>query len=186
MIPLVKLAPAALVGALSALATMSAARLAAPDEAKAFTPAGFSFEIEVAVPGSPEEVYDAFTGDISPWWDHTFSKKPKALYIEPRPGGSFMEIFDERGDGVQHARVTYAQRGKLLRMVGPLGLAGNGVDMEMTLAFSAVGENTQIAFKAFALGAVQPGFDAVVPQVWNHFLVERFKPYVESGAHRKR
>ena len=35
-------------------------------------------------------------------------------YIEPRPGGGFIEIFDDEGNGVLHATVIYADRGKLL------------------------------------------------------------------------
>ena len=30
----------------------------------------------------PEEIYDAFTGDVKPWWDHTFSESPARLYNE--------------------------------------------------------------------------------------------------------
>ncbi len=63
----------------------------------------FSFEKEIVLPGTPESVYDAITGDISGWWDHSFSDKPYKLYIEAKPGGGFYEIFNEKGDGVKHA-----------------------------------------------------------------------------------
>ncbi len=84
----------------------------------------FSFEKELTLPGSPEVIYHAITGDISGWWDHSFSSSPAKFYIEPRPGGGFYEIIDESGDGVLHATVIYAQRGKLLRFDGPLGFSG--------------------------------------------------------------
>ena len=77
---------------------------------------GFAIELTANVPGSPEVVYDAMTGDVSGWWDHHFSENPKALYIEAKPGGGFYEIFDESGDGAKHAEVIFAQRGKLLRL----------------------------------------------------------------------
>jgi hypothetical protein len=32
----------------------------------------------------------------------------------------------------------------------------------------------------------EEGWPAVVEQVWKHFLIERFKPYVEEGKHRKK
>jgi len=54
---------------------------------------GYTIEQEIVLPGSPVEVYDAVTGDISPWWDHKFTPKPKKFYLEPRPGGGFYEIF---------------------------------------------------------------------------------------------
>jgi len=78
----------------------------------------FTFQEKVVMDGSPETVYDYATGDISGWWDHSFSKKPYRLFIEAKPGGGFYEIFNKNGDGVLHATVTAAQRGKLLRMDG--------------------------------------------------------------------
>ena len=72
----------------------------------------FSFEQQLTLPGTPNEIYDAITGDISGWWDHSFSEKPYKLYIEPKPGGGFYEIFNESGDGVKHATVTVADRGR--------------------------------------------------------------------------
>ena len=76
----------------------------------------FSFEMNFSYPGDPVFVYDHLTGDISDWWDHSFSEKPYKLFIEARPGGGFYEIFDESGDGVKHATVIFAQRGHMLRM----------------------------------------------------------------------
>jgi hypothetical protein len=95
-----------------------------------FTPSGFAFELETDVPGSPEEVYDLFTGDVSPWWDHHFAEKPAKLVIEPKPGGGFFEIFDAAGNGVEHAHVTVAERGKELVFRGPLGLGRTGVHLD--------------------------------------------------------
>lgn len=61
------------------------------------TVGGFSFVLALTLPGAPEAIYDAVTGDISGWWDHSFSEKPARFYIEPKPGGGFWEIFDESG-----------------------------------------------------------------------------------------
>ena len=43
------------------------------------TPAygAFSFEHKLTLPVRPEIIYDAITGDISGWWDHSFSGSPK-------------------------------------------------------------------------------------------------------------
>ena len=54
----------------------------------------FSFEMNFSYPGDPVFVYDHLTGDISDWWDHSFSEKPYKLFIEARPGGGFYEIFE--------------------------------------------------------------------------------------------
>ncbi|MFZ5515304.1 MAG: hypothetical protein ACOY90_01615 [Candidatus Zhuqueibacterota bacterium] len=54
----------------------------------------FSFWQSVTLPGAPGIIYDAITGDISGWWDHTFSGKPARFFIEPKPGGGFYpELF---------------------------------------------------------------------------------------------
>lgn len=144
----------------------------------------FSFEEGVTLPGSPETIYDAATGDISGWWDHSFSENPIRLYIEPKPGGGFWEIFDESGDGVLHATVTAAQRGKLLRFDGPLGLAGTAIQIVCTYIFEPVSpDSTRMTLSVHASGEMQDGLDEIVRRVWRHFLLEQFKPYVESGKH---
>ncbi|MDH3216459.1 MAG: SRPBCC domain-containing protein [Candidatus Krumholzibacteria bacterium] len=146
--------------------------------------AGFSLEHELVLPVSPGEAFDAMTGDISGWWDHSFSGTPKALYIEPRPGGGFYEIFDDSGDGALHASVTYADRGRLLRFVGPLGLAGNAFTMSVTVTYEPHADGTLVKLSVNSMGIMEDGWDEAVDQVWHHFLFERLKPYVEAGKHR--
>jgi len=46
----------------------------------------FSFDKEITLPGTPVEIFDAVTGDISGWWDHHMSENPKEFFIEPVPG----------------------------------------------------------------------------------------------------
>ncbi len=150
------------------------------------SPAGFTIEHELILPVPPEEAYDAMTGDISGWWDHSFSDAPAAFYIEPRPGGGFYEMFDDAGNGVLHATVTYADRGKMLRYVGPLGLAGNPFTMIMTFIFEPQEKGTRVTLSASSMGIMEQGWDEAVDQVWHHFLFEQLKPYVESGRHVKK
>lgn len=152
-----------------------------------FTTSGFTVIHEVVLPGTPEVIFDAFTGDIKSWWDHTWSGNPKALYIEPKAGGGFYEIFDDSGNSALHATVITAWRGKLLRMDGPLGLAGNAMSMVHTLEFAARGaDSTHIKLTANCAGQIQEWMPAAVDGVWKHFLIERFKPYVESGQYREK
>ncbi|MBU0741340.1 SRPBCC domain-containing protein [bacterium] len=148
------------------------------------SPAGaFSFRVEVAVPGQPGAVYDATFGDVTGWWDHSMSGDPLRMYIEPKPGGAFMEIFDESGDGVRHAVVTYAKRGEMLRFEGPLGLAGNSLHMVTTWTFADAEEgHTLVAVEVHAAGEVDARWPAVIERTWVHFLVDRLKPYLEGGG----
>jgi hypothetical protein len=141
----------------------------------------FSFSQQLTLPGTPVAVFDKITGDIRPWWDHSFSEKPYKLYIEPKPGGGFYEIFDEAGNGVKHATVIYADRGKMLRFEGPLGLSGMAVTMVCTYKFEAAGsDSTKLTLDVHGAGEVPEGIPAIVEQVWHHFLFERFKPYMEG------
>ena len=145
---------------------------------------GWTVTHVVTLPGTPERAYDAATGDIAPWWDHTFHEKPAKLVIEPWAGGGFWEIWNEQGEGVRHAVVTWAERGKRLRFEGPLGLAGSGITMVTTWDFAAKGDSTVLSCTSNVSGGVPPGVEKAVDQVWTHFLSGRLKPYVESGKDR--
>lgn len=147
----------------------------------------FSFEKQVTLPGTPEIIYDAVTGDISGWWDHHMSEHPKKFFIEPWPGGGFREIFDDEGNGVLHATVIYADRGKLLRFDGPLGLSGKAIQMVTTYEFEPAGnDSTLFTVSVHAAGEVEEGIPALVESVWEHFIFEQLKPYVEAGKHLKK
>ena len=147
----------------------------------------FSTTVEVTLPGAPETIYDAITGDLTPWWDHKFSENPARFVLEPKPGGGFWEIFDAGGDGVRHAVVIFAQRGKLLRFDGPLGLSGRAVQMVTTYAFAPAGaDSTKLTVEVHVAGEMDDALPGMVHAVWRHFIVERFKPYIESGGHLRR
>jgi hypothetical protein len=139
----------------------------------------FNFEQQLSIPGSPDIVYDSMTGDISGWWDHSFSEKPYRIYIEAKPGGGFYEIFNEKGDGALHATVILAERGKILRFDGPLGLSGKAIQLVCTYEFSPLdSDSTLLKLSVHGSGEIQKGLPALVEKVWHHFLFERFKPYM--------
>jgi uncharacterized protein YndB with AHSA1/START domain len=179
------------VGALAGALVTLLVGFGRPDSARVadeFAPGGFTFSIERTVPGRPAEIFDALTGDISGWWDHTFSGSPARLYIEPKPGGGFYEIFDEAGNGIRHAVVTAADRGSLLRFEGPLGLAGNALFMVATYELEEVGlqgTSTHVVLTVHAAGEVRDGWPETVEGVWRHFIDEQFVPYVEAGRHKE-
>jgi hypothetical protein len=144
----------------------------------------FSFDKQVTLPGTPEVIFDAVTGDISGWWDHSFSEHPKKFFIEPKPGGGFWEIFDDEGNGVLHATVIYADRGKILRFDGPLGLSGKAIQVVTTYEFESVGsDSTLFKVSVHAAGEVDEGVPEIVESVWNHFIFEQLEPYIKSGKH---
>ena len=145
-----------------------------PAEVKESATGGFIINQELTLPGDSVEIYDAISGDISGWWDHSFTEKPYRLYIEAKPGGGFYEIFDDSGDGALHATVIMARRGKMLRFTGPLGLSGNAIDLVCSYEFEAVGpDSTRLKLSVHAAGEMQKGWAEVVNKVWYHFLFER-------------
>jgi hypothetical protein len=146
----------------------------------------FVFNKEVTLPGTPEQIFDAATGDISGWWDHSFLENPKKLFIEAKPGGGFWEIFDDEGNGALHATVIYSKRPEMIRFDGPLGLSGRAVQIVTTYEFSEVGnDSTLMKVSVHGSGEMEEGMPAIVEKVWEHFIFDRFKPYVESGKHLK-
>jgi hypothetical protein len=156
-------------------------------EVKTLELGGFGLEHDVTVLGAPNLVYDMITGDLKPWWDHTFSEHPKALYLEPWPGGGFIERFDDAGNGVRHATVTWAERGKRLRFEGPLGLTGNAVVFVCTYDLAAQGaDSTKIHFTASMAGKTQKGWAEGVDGVWSHFLHERLRAFAGTPEARRR
>jgi len=139
----------------------------------------FTFKDSIQVPLSPEDAFDGFL-QVDAWWDHRFTENPSRFYIEPRPGGGFFEIFDESGDGVKHAEVIFVDRGKTLRMRGPLGLSGFALDLVFSLDFQASDSGTWVQLDVRGAGELQEGWAEAVQGVWHHFLAERFGPYAEG------
>ena len=158
--------------------------LAAPLAAPAVEPVptgSFQFSFLVELPGTPDEVFAEATGDISPWWDHSMAENPVSLSIEPVPGGRFLEIMDADGGGVVHATVTQVQKGKMLRMVGPMGLAGYAVDMVTTWTLEpSIQGGTAFTVEVHAVGEVQEGWGEVVEQTWRHFIEGQLKAHLEK------
>lgn len=150
------------------------------DGLKGFKPEGFVFEKELDVALSPEEAFDAFTGDVTSWWDHHMSETPLRMEIEARPGGKFIEIFDEAGNGVVHADVTHADRGKKLVMRGPLGLHGTAIDLVQNFDFEKVEGGTRIKASFHLAGEIDEQVAAIVSSVWDHFLLEQYAEHVKS------
>lgn len=166
--------------ALAAWGALFGQAFGAPAERRAFT---ISQRFEISAP--PKVVFRAATGNILPWWDHTFSQKPYSLVLEAKPGGRFWERFDSRNSGAQHAKVIYVQAPNVLRMEGPLGLSGKAVTMVTTYDLEAIPTGTALTVTVNAAGQLAEADEQLVGNVWRHFIAERLKPYVETGCYRR-
>jgi hypothetical protein len=176
-----------LVGLISVIPAGAKQQVGVPQSSvKAFDVRGCTFTMDVILPVDPGTAFDVMTGDIGGWWDHSFVDRPKALYIEPKPGGGFYEIFDDKGNGARHATVIYADRGKRLRFEGPLGLSGRAVNFVVSFDFEKSDTGTVVRLSANMIGQFDEKLQGIVENVWRHFLIERLKPYVERGEYKKR
>jgi len=116
----------------------------------------------------------------------TFTATPKKLYIEPRPGGGFYEIFNDAGEGALGATVTYAERAKRLRFTGPLVLSGKVADFAVTYDLAPDPDGTRFHLTVNIAGQLPDGVEKIVDSVWHHMLVEQLKPYLESQEYKQR
>jgi uncharacterized protein YndB with AHSA1/START domain len=165
---------------------MLIAALAQATAPEAFTPQGFRTQLVVEIAAPRAKVFEAATGDVSPWWDHSFSLQPSELVIEPVFGGRFYERFEDGSqDGALHARVIYVDAPAQLRLNGPLGLSGRALDLVSSWSLEEVHDGTATRFTVdlAMTGEVDADLAQVVTNVWIHFIDGRLKPYVEAGCH---
>jgi uncharacterized protein YndB with AHSA1/START domain len=111
---------------------------------------GFTIEATVMADASPATVYRQLV-KVAGWWDpkHTWSGSARNLKLSPQAGGCFCEKLAD-GGSVQHARVIFAQPGKLLRLEGALGplqdMAVSGV-LSFNLAPDGPGTRIQMTYR---------------------------------------
>ena len=69
----------------------------------------------------------------------------------------------------------------MLRMEGPLGLSGHALTLVCTYSLSDSGEkSTLLKLNVNGAGEFSKEIPDLVRQVWEHFLWEQFKPYIEE------
>jgi uncharacterized protein YndB with AHSA1/START domain len=152
-------------------------------EVKSATDAGFEVSRTLTINATPTQVYRAL-GQPSRWWSkaHTYSGDARNLSLVLRAGGCFCEKIPADGGTVEHARVVYAQPGKLLRLQGGLGpLQSEGVTGTLTWALKAVPGGTEVTQNYVVGGYIRSGargFAAPVDQVLGEQL-GGLKAYLE-------
>lgn len=145
----------------------------------------FHFVLEAELPGDLNFAYALVTGDVSGWWDHTFSENPVRLYVDARPGGGFYELFDEAGNGVEHARVIFASPGEKLTMAGPLGFSGWATEIVFTYEFEAIESGSLLRLTVNGSGQMKEGWGDSVEAVWRHFIFDQLVPYAQRRCERE-
>ena len=133
-------------------------------EATNVTPQSFMVTHRAETSASPAAVYAAF-GQVSRWWNpqHTYSGKAENLSLEMRAGGCWCEQWD--GGSVQHMRVLFAGRDKMVRLEGGLGpLQDRAVTAVMTLAITPADGKTVVTL-TYKVRAPDAGLDKVAGPV---------------------
>jgi hypothetical protein len=121
------------------------------------------------------------------WWNsqHSWSGNAANLTLDPRAGGCFCEALPS-GGSVEHMRMIYADRGKLLRMTGALGpLQGEGLAATLTVKLERVGGATKLTwsykvggYTDLPLAQIAPAVDGVVSEQFHRLasMIETGKP----------
>ncbi|MCB2079298.1 MAG: SRPBCC family protein [Novosphingobium sp.] len=151
--------------------------VAAPAQANVFQKDenGFVVRHAAELPVEPDEVWSVLIKP-SQWWngEHSYSGDAANLSLDARAGGCFCEIIPNtdspraspRGS-VEHMRVIYAEKDRVLRMSGGLGpLQSEAVNGVLTIVLKP-GKNgtTQILWEYVIGGYMRLKSDTMAPAV---------------------
>lgn len=155
--------------ALAAASALCAVAGQATAEVRSATDAGFEVASSAEIAAPPEAVYALITTP-SRWWDgaHTYSGDARNMTIDAKAGGCFCEVVPSKvGDGsIEHARVVYAQPGKLLRLSGALGpLQAEAAVGTLTFTLKPTAKGTQVDMSYVAGGYLRMGSKVIAPGV---------------------
>jgi len=147
---------------------------------------GFSVRNTGQLAASAEEVWEAVV-DVGGYWhpDHTWAGDLGTMTIDPTVGGCFCETIP--GGAVEHARVVYVDRSRLLRMEGALGpLQAMGVSGTLTWTITPTeeGSTVELAYSVSGFFPAEGGMVAIAPAVdgVQREVVERLLKFVETGS----
>jgi hypothetical protein len=159
-------------------------------EIKSQSDAGFISGHSAEVLAKPEDVWKRL---IAPkdWWNaaHSWSGKTDGFYIDAQAGGCFCELIQEKGaDGkvnvtgsVEHMRVIFADKNKVLRMQGALGpLQSEAVLGTLTVAMEPAkeGGGTKLSFSYVVGGYMRFPVATIAPAV-DRVLAEQFASLIK-------
>ncbi|MEG3179805.1 SRPBCC family protein [Sphingomonas sp. LT1P40] len=136
-------------------ATLASLTAPAAAEVTKSEPTGFVSTHQLVIAAPPEKVWDTIARPAS-WWskDHTYSGDSANITLDPRPGGCWCEKLS--GGSIEHARVLYADRGKVLRVSGAFGpLQSGAVTGTITFALRAEGQGTVLTV-TYVVGGYHP------------------------------
>ncbi|MED5547555.1 MAG: SRPBCC family protein [Pseudomonadota bacterium] len=160
----------------TALMGLCAPHLAAAKVAEA-NERGFVVRHMVEIPSRVDKTWDTVL-DPAGWWDsaHTWSGDAANLSIDPKAGGCFCELLPNDTSpraapkgSVEHMRVVYIERPRVLRMTGALGpLQSEAVNGTLTIQLKprdGEGEDTVLLLEYVVGGYMRQPVEAMAGSV---------------------
>ena len=137
-------------------------------------------EQEVVIAAEPERVFEAMTDGVNSWWAHGYESPRSTVHLEPQAGGRFYEDFGPGRGSAYFATVTYCDRGKKLRLMGPMGMSGPVVGtMNFDLEPEAGGTRVKLSHQI--MGAVDEETRQGYTSGWRELLGVHLRRFVEEG-----
>lgn len=127
---------------------------------------GFTVENSATAPVDARTAWNGLVKHVDAWWpkEHSWFGKDGRFSITARAGGCFCEIAGARQ--VQHMTVSFADPGKLLRMLGGLGpLQGMGLSGTLDWSFAPADAGTRLTLRYIAGGYSQSDLAKFAPVV---------------------
>lgn len=128
---------------------------------------GFVVEKIVTIDATADTVWETLRAPQR-WWskEHTWSGDSANLYIDSQATGCFCEKLPGKGS-VQHARLIFVDKGKVLRMEGAFGpLQGEAIVATLTFELSPDGDKATKVKMTYVAGGYSPtGFEKLAPLV---------------------
>jgi uncharacterized protein YndB with AHSA1/START domain len=145
---------------------------------------GFTSQHLLHVAATPTRTFQALTKEVDRWWDpeHSYSGEAANFSLDAVPGGCFCERWST--GAVEHMRVLYVERPRVLRLEGALGpLQSIGAIGHMEFILEAEEGGTRLRYRYAVGGYSSGGLDTLAEAVDQVQLgqLERLKRYVETG-----
>ena len=136
---------------------------------------GFTIKHEAVISAPAQDVWKALIAPARYWNKaHSWTGDSSNFYLVPQAGGCFCELIRKTGDdnikssdgSVQHMRVIFAQKNKILRMSGSLGpLQGEALAGTLTMQLQPDGDKTAARFTYKVGGYMEFKIDEIAPAV---------------------
>lgn len=136
---------------------------------------GFTVRHQTSISASVEDVWKAMIAPSKYWNpDHSWTGKGENFYLVPQAGGCFCELIRSTDEdnikssngSVQHMRVIYAHKNKMLRMSGGLGpLQGEAVVGTLTMQMQSQDGETAVRFTYKVGGYMEFPVEEIAPAV---------------------